>query len=318
MNNQALSAQIRSATDNVYDIQKLRIATGNRITQIFLRSMGVEPGTKMDTGDEEAVGILKAVSAEYARITDCFVNDFQSKGRITKAINKLDNELNYIRDEQLYRLVRIYINQTVLEAEATKVVKSYVESHPMWDAFFADVKGCGPLMAAVCLGYFNPFVARHASSFWKYAGLDVVYENGNSDSVEDGKHVGRSRRHTELQTYTDREGNEKEKRGLTYNPFVKTKLMGVLASGFIKCPGSKYEQIYRGYRNRLDNNDKYTDYTAAHKHNMSMRYAVKQFLRDMWVAWRTVEGLEVTVPYEVQYLGKKPHGYNDAAKTEIF
>ena len=34
---------------------------------------------------------------------------------------------------------------------------------------------------------------------------------------------------------------------------------------------------------------------------------IRNFVRDLWVAWRTVEGLPVTVPYEQEFLGKAPH-----------
>ena len=36
-----------------------------------------------------------------------------------------------------------------------------------------------------------------------------------------------------------------------------------------------------------------------------------QFLRDLWVTWRTVENLPVDEPYEVAKLGNAPHKYNE-------
>ena len=44
---------------------------------------------------------------------------------------------------------------------------------------------------------------------------------------------------------------------------------------------------------------------------MSVRYMVKQFLRDMWVTWRTLEGYTISEPYEVAKLGNNPHKYNE-------
>ena len=43
---------------------------------------------------------------------------------------------------------------------------------------------------------------------------------------------------------------------------------------------------------------------------MAQRYMIKQFLRNLWTTWRTIEGLEVNYPYEVAKLGNKPHKYN--------
>lgn len=44
-----------------------------------------------------------------------------------------------------------------------------------------------------------------------------------------------------------------------------------------------------------------------HRKNMAIRYMVKVFLKDLWVAWRTLEGLPVTPDYAEAKLGLK-HG----------
>ena len=50
---------------------------------------------------------------------------------------------------------------------------------------------------------------------------------------------------------------------------------------------------------------------------MATRYAVKMFLRDLWVAWRQLEGLPVSEPYEVAFLGRRPHGDPNLQPMEI-
>lgn len=47
---------------------------------------------------------------------------------------------------------------------------------------------------------------------------------------------------------------------------------------------------------------------------MARRYMIKEFLRDLWVNWRKLEGLEVTEPYEVAKLSMKPHGSDPSAE----
>jgi hypothetical protein len=46
----------------------------------------------------------------------------------------------------------------------------------------------------------------------------------------------------------------------------------------------------------------------AHRHRAAMRYMLKMFLKDLYVAWRKIEGLEVREPYAVEYLGKRHAG----------
>lgn len=284
--------RIRNIVGGIYDIQKLRIATGNRIVA------SLRPGLVEDVKEgEEDTKYLPAILSEYRRITDYFVSEFEGRGSIEKALTL--NNPEYIKSRLDYDLVTSYKRLLETEEGLTKVAEREVKAHPMWDAFFAGVKGCGPLMSAVCLAYFDPYKARHASSFWCYAGLDV-----QRDPDKD-KMRGVVKWYTEERHYIDKDGKEQMKKSLTYNPFLKTKLVGVLGSAFLRAKDSYYGKIYYDYKNRLDNRDE--DFSPIVKHRMATRYAVKMFLRDMWVVWRELEGLEVTEPYEVAKLGHKPH-----------
>lgn len=58
----------------MYDIQKLRIATGNRIVQSFNIQMGQEPQTKQEDLEEETAKLIETLRSEYKRITDAYVD----------------------------------------------------------------------------------------------------------------------------------------------------------------------------------------------------------------------------------------------------
>ena len=284
--------RIRNLVNGVYDIQKLRISTGNRI----VASLRPEVDT---SNEDEATSMVKLITDEYTRITDLYVSAFSGRGSIEKSIAKLNPAPDLIKSRIDYELVQQYLRLVEAENAMCKIVEREVKSHPMWDAFFAGVKGCGPLMSAVCIAYFDPYKARHASSFWRYAGLDVQHDP-NRDKMR-----GVGKWYTEDRAYIDKDGKEQTKKSLTYNPFLKTKLVGVLGSAFLRAKDSYYGKVYYDYKNRLDNRDE--DFSPIVKHRMATRYAVKMFLRDMWVVWRELEGLEVTEPYEVAKLGHKPH-----------
>lgn len=338
--------KIRNLIKGIYDIQKLRIATGNRIVQSFNIQMGQTPSTKQDDMEDEAQSMIKKLRTEYKRIADAYISksyvvkvkkdgDTVEKEiklgtnsgieKIIRTMQKDENaEIRLIKTKLDYELMGTYMGLVETEEQMVKIIEKEVKAHPLWDAFFKDVKGCGPLMSAVCIAYFDVHKARHASSFWKYAGLDTVdverpkvlgYDDKGKaiTSETETEHVreGRQRKHTETFEYLTKDGEKATKKGLTYNPELKTKLCGVLGSCFLKSPGSYYEQIYRDYRNRLDNRVDIQGYTAAHKHAMANRYMIKQFVRDLWVCWRALEGYVVTEPYEVAYLGRAPHKYNE-------
>lgn len=388
--------QIRVIISNIYDLQKLRIAAGNRLVQSFYIQMGVKPGMSpenvkkvlseffngsRDTTELEA-SILKEVAetsgdkkgkkpksvielliADYKRISDIIINEDSDIKTIKSAIKKLssnegDEQLYIIRDENDAKLIKSYISLIESEEESIKVLEKYVQSHPMWDKFFKDIKGCGPLMSAVCLAYLDPYKAPHVSCFFRYAGLDTVQdmdkdgnkiflalnnnrrkvaqvfdESGNytyvdceTGEVYEGDVVvschGRRKGDTEMQQYfvwengekavaVDENGNPLLKNGITYNPKLKTKLMGVLTGCLLKAKDPVYSKIYYDQRNRLDHSAYHKEKSDAQKNMMAQRYMIKEFLRAMWIEWHKLEGLEVDEPYEVAKLGNKPHKYNE-------
>lgn len=345
--------KIRVMVSSIYGIQKMRIQCGNRLVASFTghgdkmrnrtpesvkaeklekQSQGDESTISKDSSDKDAAKTLKLIVGEYNRVADVIadmalsktksVRSNPSKARIEQAIKKVnadavaskegakEGKLEFIKEVFDYRMADIYKQQLDTEERAVAALADEVRAHPMWDIFFKDVRGCGPMMAGVCLAYLDPYKARHASGFWRYAGLDVV-------TAEDGTTHGRSRSDTEEQQYIDENGDIKTKKGVTYNPKVKSKLIGVLGGSFIKFAEKDgiyvgYGKVYYDKKNYYNNKPETKDFSDYHKHRMALRFAVKMFLRDLWVAWRTYEGLEVSEPYEVAKLGAKPHGYNDA------
>lgn len=355
--------QIRTLISTVYDMQKMRIATGNRLIQSFYIQLGIKPSTSPSDADKEQKKLIDRVMMDYNKVTDSvamLISDGGEGKRVTdstikkaiKALNAGDTPLDIVHTVADYNLVSMYADLKQAEDKCTKTLDTYVLQHPLWNAFFKDIKGCGTLMSACCIAYLDPYKARHASCFYRYCGLDTV-----KDKDKDGNYVylavddnyaklsaiidldegteryyylnddghasnreytgavnfsehGRSKGDVEMQTYIDKDGNEKEKRGITYNPIIKTKLMGVLTGCLLKAKDPTYSAIYYDYKARLLASPKHKNKSAGQINMMAQRYMIKQFLRNLWVAWRQLEGLEVDEPYEVAKLGNKPHKYN--------
>lgn len=108
----------------------------------------------------------------------------------------------------------------------------------------------------------------------------------------------------------------KMRKSIGYNDFLHTKLLGVLGDSFVKRSGSEYRKVYDDYKNRYQNradwkNDK-GEVSAMRCHRAAIRQAIKAFLRDLWVEWRTYEGYTIPESYAEAHLGMAPHGYNEA------
>lgn len=171
-----------------------------------------------------------------------------------------------------------------------KELATEVHQHPLWKHFLIEIKGVGESIAAVIISEFDINKADTVSKLWSFAGLAP--------------------------------GKDRKTKGekCSYNQFLRAKLCGVLGSSFLKS-GSPYSTYYYNMKNRLEESEKITaerirkeeggskevawkDCTPKHRHNASIRYMIKMFLKDLYVAWRTIEGLPVREPYEKEYLEK--------------
>lgn len=199
------------------------------------------------------------------------------------------------------------------EKRALKEINRLLRKEPIWK-WLKEQKGVGPTMGGVLVAYTNVKRAPTASALWKWCGLAVV------DGRADRRHKGHK---------------------CNYNPFLKGKMLKVLAESFIKS-NSPWRDIYDDRKNRRKNqlvdtcmgckgsgkyekkpctNCKGTGGPApwgasdAHRHRDALRVMVKQFLAQFWEEGRKLEGLEVRVPYAEEYLGRKHHEGYEAQPT---
>lgn len=284
-----MNKNLRVLVRGVYDIQKLRIQMGNRIVGNFKVKLGQEPGHGEAEMDKEGKEILKRLRASYNKITDGVTN--------IPTLKKFEGD-EVISSYTWFCLMHQYNNLELQEAEHFKKLSSVLKTYPIYTEYLQDIKGIGPAMAGVIVSEIDITKATYASSLHMYAGLDVA---------PDGQGRSRKKEHLVDREYINKEGEPAIKKGITFNPFLKTKLIGVLGSSFLRAGENKYSTIYKDYKNRLENHPNHTEKSKGHRHNMAVRYMVKMFLIDLYAAWRELEGLEVAEPYHVAKLGLKHH-----------
>jgi len=283
---QVKKSMLKAAVNGFYSIQKTRIRVGNNIVSNFKIKLGQDPSSPETDLDADAKLLLKNLRESYKKITD---------GVATMTPRKFKED-GLISDFSEFALVQQYDRLVTNEDEALKQIKYAVRDFDIYRNFLEDVKGVGPTMAAVIISGFDIHKAEYPSSLWAYAGLDVVKGTGRS----------RKKEHLIEQTYTDAEGKEQTKMGISFNPFLKTKLIGVLGSSFVKTNG-KYREIYDNYKHRISNMPAHAEKSKGHINNMAIRYTVKRFLVDLHYHWRTMEGLPVADEYSKAKL-KMNHG----------
>jgi len=110
-----------------------------------------------------------------------------------------------------------------------------------------------------------------------------------------------------------------------YNPKAKT-LAFKIATQFVK-QGDEYREVYEYHRKKLEaredrsqevemkkgklvrskNGEMRSTSGTMHIHMDAQRRTVKEFLKNLWLEWRRIDGLPVTQPYAVARLGHTDH-----------
>lgn len=208
--------------------------------------------------------------------------------------------------EDIPSLVDAYQDSKEIEDSLVKSLKKELKGIPVYDKFLKDVKGIGPMMASVIISEYDIHKAHTISAMNQYTGLNPGLVKGRK--MKDGKIVV---------TDTMIKGDKLTAGFLApYNARLRTKMIGVLGPSFLKSK-SPYSEFYYNYKTRLENEDrliegkdkKWNETTAKHRHNAAVRYMIKAFIRDLYYAWREIEGLPTRCPYEEEYLGIKHHDY---------
>ncbi len=223
------------------------------------------------------------------------------------------------KDDKNYMVLKESAEQAKMQEDMLEnYIAKLVKSTDLWQNFLVNVKGCGPLMAAVIIAEIDIEKAAMVSQIWSYAGISPGTTCGrkwNKDKTEIIK--------TETLIPQDRLSP-----GFLspYNQWLRTKLLGVLAASMVKSqseyainyyyslhtPKARKAELGEG---RLDIEENiyvktgkmWKDESEGHRNNAAKRYMIKMFLKDLYVAWRTLEGLPVREPYQEEYLGHKHH-----------
>ena len=284
--------QLRALIRGIYFLQHLRIVAGQRLAASFKVKLGIKPGQKENKADKEALAILVRLNRDYRTITEGIAKfptakHFKSEGLITTYTELC--------------LVAQYWDLDKLEEQHQRRIKGIIKEFPIWKVFLKRVTGCGPLLGGVIITEFDIFKAKYPSSLWAYAGFDVAH---------DGKGRSRRKEHLLPVEYINKDGEKDTRMSLTYNPFLKTKLV-LLGESFLRSARDRraqYAGVYYAIKERLEQHEIYKDTTKGHRHRMAVRYAIKMFLIDLYNHWKPLEGLVCHPPYHERHSRSRPPG----------
>jgi hypothetical protein len=219
------------------------------------------------------------------------------------------------------------------ERKIEKTLAKTLKSVPVYTEWIKKQKGVGPVSAGWILAEFDIHIADTVSKLWQYAGVNPGLVPGKKSIKKKdykpamGKIIQESEFKGETQciVLTDEfvRGDRLTPGFVSpFNKRLKTALMGVLASSFIKARAPYRTNFYDPYKERLKNEEspicnpdekrvrkddgkQWKDVSDGHRDMAARRYMIKMFLKDLYVAWRQIEGLSVRSSYAEEYLGKR-------------
>lgn len=243
----------RTLVRSFYDIQALRTMTGQRLVANFKSRLGQKPGVKEE--DAELSDDAKKILADFRKAFE----------RITDNARKFPDYKDFKGDDLISDytelcLIKQYFVLLEEEDAHKKQVADVLQSFPIYTEFLEKIKGIGPIMGGVIIAEYDikdywkdpkfgwrvpegtPGAVLHKlypTSLWRYAGLVVM---------PDGAGKSQRKEHMEKAFYRDAKGKIKQKDSIGYNPWLKTKLCGVLGGSFLKagvrwkpCTDQQYE-----------------------------------------------------------------------------
>ena len=154
---------------------------------------------------------------------------------------------------------------------------SCIKKHPVYTRWISNVSGIGPALAGDLLAEYKVEKIYYIGQLFQYAGIV-----GSTKRVKGQK--------------------------ANYNVYLKKRLLGVLPGCFLKAR-SPYAVVYYQarlqYLNRWMNSDEEgkKSLSLAHQHAMANRKMIQQFIKDYYVAFRTVMDIPVIKSYEEEKLG---------------
>ena len=202
-----------------------------------------------------------------------------------------------------------------------------LKKFPIYNRFLKNIDRVGNITSGWIIAEFNIEKATTVSKMWQFAGLNAALVRGKKDIEAEKYKPSMGEIIKEYEPFAGNKriiyktnemirGDKLHKEFTSpFNQNLRRVLLGILATGFITGKSKYALDYYYPYKARLEQEESkvmhigkmvaWKDVSDGHRHNAAKRYMIKMFIKDLYVAWRTIEGLPVRESYQEEYLGHK-------------
>ena len=324
---------IRNMVKNMYDLQNLRIAAGNRQQRVnsvihldkksqafFKRQM-----EHLDSLEKEAEvevfacvkthplwnAFMKDIKGLGPRMAGVILSEFDIHRATT--VSKLWAVAGLGKERQwsvVFRERKALLETVKVPALTPKGKQSKSRGELRWKNEKRVKKDAqGNTEWGKWSAWHKPTVK---DSKGKLKDIDVWATSANSAKgvIPKPKDTVIEREFQSVELVSDRFESQKKHVGQypSFNVWLRAKIIGVLADSFVKQRTPKYRELYENYKERCNQQGVGKDQrwkSVGHVDNAARRFIAKRFLADLYNAWRTLEKLPVRAPYQEEYLGHK-------------
>lgn len=227
--------RVRLAIRGRDDAQRERIACSNRLVGDWKFMLGQEPGKPERELSKASLDYLDDLRERCKRLSDVVGAELDLQP---------EDDSGLIATHAEKALLKVFDNLLQSEKELVASLPPLLEQCSIWP-WLKAILGVKEVMAAVIISEFDIRKAKYVSSLWKYAGLDVA---------KDGRGRSKRKEHLVEREYVNAAGEKVIRLSVTYNPWLKTKLMGVLAPNLLKvgkwelCDAKTWNEAHESLR----------------------------------------------------------------------
>ena len=297
------------------DMQKRRIAYGNRIIALMRHKLEIPPDATQAEIEKLTIKAIDVFGKAYRSIMNILIDGkkivkYKQEDQPMILNRYFEDDAkpeDFISELAEFNIIGAFLDVYKMERFAESKLEGAMSDMPMWTGCLEHVTGIGPVIGAIFIARIDIHRTTSPGSLHRLFGITVEKDNRATSA---------RREHNVPTEYIMKNGDLGYKWGTGYNKqlqsFITNKVMGSFMR--VQKPNPWREELRRKKQQytlmekhavadkktedgiKRDRNGKHIP-NKGHIDKMAKRWCSKIFLNDLWLFWAAFEGVEIKLPY---------------------